>query len=65
MAKRSVSLPEINFAMAGYLLCIDLIFAQVTFGHLGGLGLGSYHQQAGERLKDGRVTELVELILRI
>ena len=27
MAKRSVSLSEINFAMAGYLLCIDLMFA--------------------------------------
>ena len=25
--KRSVSLSETNFAMAGYLLCIDLIFA--------------------------------------
>ena len=27
MANRSVSLSEINFAMMGYLLCIDLIFA--------------------------------------
>ena len=27
MVKRSVSLSEINFAMAGYLMCIDLIFA--------------------------------------
>ena len=27
MVKRSVSLSEINFAMAGYLLCIDLMFA--------------------------------------
>ena len=27
MAKRSVSLSDMNFAMAGYLLFIDLIFA--------------------------------------
>ena len=34
MAKRSVSLSEINFAMARYLLFIDLMFAKVKFRHL-------------------------------
>ena len=51
MAKRSVSLSEFNFAMAGYLLCIDLIFVLVTFGHLSGPGFGFMSPSSRSRMK--------------
>ena len=51
MAKRSVSLSEINFAMAGYLLCIDLILAQVTFGQLDGPGFGLISPASRSKMK--------------
>ena len=51
MASRSMSLSEINFAMVGYLLCIDLIYAWVTFGHLGGPGFGFISPASRSRMK--------------
>ena len=69
MAKRSVSLSEINFAMAGYLLCIDLIFTQVTFGHLSGPGFGFMSRASRSRMKrrkGGRAAgiEIEDLIIK-
>ena len=40
MSKRSVLLSKINFAMAGYLLLMDLMFAYVTLRQLDGPGFG-------------------------
>ena len=51
MVKRSVSLSEINFAMAGYLLSTDLIFAQVTFGHLSGPWFGLMSPASRSKVK--------------
>ena len=51
MAKRSVSLSEINFAVAGYLLFIDLMFAKVIFRHLGGPGFGFISPARRSRMK--------------
>ena len=51
MEKRSVSLSEINFTMAGYLLCIDLIFVWVTFGRLNGPGFGLTSPASRSKMK--------------
>ena len=51
MAKRSVSLSEINFTMAGYLLCTDLIFAKVTFRHLDDPGFGLISPASRSKMK--------------
>ena len=37
--------------MARYLLCIDLIFALVTFGHLGGPGFGLIQSASRSKMK--------------
>ena len=46
-----MSLSEINFAMAGYLLFIDLMFAYVIFRHLGGPGFGLMSPAWRSRMK--------------
>ena len=51
MAKISVSLSEINFAMAGYLFFIDLMFVYVIFRHLGGPGFGIISPARRSRMK--------------
>ena len=51
MAKRSVSLSKINFAMAGYLLFMDLMFAKVTFRRLGGPGFGLISPASRSRMR--------------
>ena len=51
MAKRSVSLSEINFAMAGYLLCIGLILTYVTFGQLDGPRFGFISPASRSKMK--------------
>ena len=51
MAKRSVSLSEINFAMTRYLLFIDLMFALLMFRHLGGPGFGFISPVRRSRMK--------------
>ena len=50
MVKRSVS-SEINFAMAGYLLFTDLMFAEVTWRQLGGPGFGLISPASRSRMK--------------
>ena len=51
MAKRSVSLSKINFAMAGYLLLMDLMFAEVTLRQLVGPGFGLISPASRSRMK--------------
>ena len=51
MTKRSVSLSEIYFAMAGYLLFMDLMFAEVTWRQLGGPGFGFISPASRSRMK--------------
>ena len=53
MAKRSVSLSQINFAMARYLLCIHCVsdICMGGFTHLGGPGFGLISPASRSKMK--------------